>query len=503
MSDVARKIMALSILIIGTGLLWGGRSSYTDVEAAKKEMEITIADARERAASSDPRLKGAYSFERGGWVYVHLEGEPSAIGFQHGYLLAKEIEDAFPAVSTDMMHSTKRDWPFFREVAREKLWPKLDPEYQQELQGIAEGLNARTGSSLDVYDIVALNSSEEVPDYYVPWLDNQEMKPNAPKLKSPGNCSAFVATGSWTKDSQIVIAHNNWTSYMYGERWRIIFDIQPTHGYRILMDGFPGVIVSDDDFGINSDGLMVTETTITQFEGWDPNGKPEFMRARKALQYAGSIDDYTRIMLDGNNGGYANDWLLGDRKTGEIAQFELGLRAYKLWRTKDGVFAGSNWARDPKVLKADTPQFDPNNLETSPNARRVRWEQLLNENKGKIDVSLAQQMLSDHVDSFEKKTDANERTLCGHVDNSARGISIWNWGAFYPGGAVQGKAADSTMAKEMRFTAHMGHPCGEDFLAKPFLDSHPEYAWQEPYLRDLKAGPWTIFRSGEIPTTVN
>jgi len=26
-------------------------------------------------------------------------------------------------------------------------------------------------------------------------------------------------------------------------------------GYRILMDGFPGVIASDDDFGINSDGF--------------------------------------------------------------------------------------------------------------------------------------------------------------------------------------------------------------------------------------------------------
>ena len=98
---------------------------------------------------------------------------PSTIGFQHGYLLANEIEDAFPAVSADMMHSTNCDWPFFREVAREKLWPKLDPEYQQELEGIAEGLNARTGSQFDVYDIVALNSFEEVPDYYVPWLDKQ------------------------------------------------------------------------------------------------------------------------------------------------------------------------------------------------------------------------------------------------------------------------------------------------------------------------------------------
>jgi len=36
-----------------------------------------------------------------------------------------------------------------------------------------------------------------------------------------------------------------------------------------------------------------------------------------------SIDEYTKIMLDGNNGGYANDWLIGDRKTNEVAQLEL------------------------------------------------------------------------------------------------------------------------------------------------------------------------------------
>jgi Phospholipase B len=497
MSDSVRKGLAILILVAGAAFLWFGSGSHNDAEAAKAEMDSALANARERSIANDPRLKDAYRYERGGWVYVHIEGDPETIGFQHGYLLGPEIIDAFPAVSAGMTRSTKRDWPFFRDVAREQLWPKLDPEYQQELQGIAEGLNARTGSQLDVYDIVALNSFEEVPDYYVPWLNKQENAKHPPNLKSPGNCSAFVATGSWTKDGRIVIAHNNWTSYMNGERWRIIFDIQPTKGYRILMDGFPGVIASDDDFGINSNGLMVTETTITQFEGWNPDGKPEFMRARKALQYAGSIDDYTRIMLDGNNGGYANDWLLGDQKTGEIAQLELGLKAYKLWRTKDGVFAGSNWARDPKVIKLDTPEFKPADMATSPNARRARWDQLLNENKGKIDVGLAQQMLADHVDSFEKKTDVNERTLCGHLDVSQRGVGIWAWDPYYPGGAVQGKATDSSMTKQMRIVARVGHPCGEDFLAKPFLAAHPEYSWQEPYLRDMKAGPWTTFTAGE------
>src|SRR5260370_21149372 len=126
-------------------------------------------------------------------------------------------------------------------------------------------------------------------------------------------------------------------------------------------------------------------------------------------------------MLDGNNGGYANDWLLGDRKTGEIAQLELGLRAHKLWRTKDGVLAVSNWARDPKVLKEDAPQFDPANKESSPNARRARGEELLKENKGKIDDALPENLLGDHYDTAQKKEETNERTLSGHVDGSPRG----------------------------------------------------------------------------------
>src|SRR5579871_4121292 len=453
----------------------------------------------ENASRPDPRLAKAYRFQRGGWTYVHLEGTPAEIGFQHGYLLAPEIADAFEAIKLFDTRQTQRDWEFYRTTARQMLWPHIDAEYQQELQGIADGVKAH-GVDLDVYDIVALNAFEEVPDYYVPWLTKQQKTAKNPKLAAPGNCSAFIATGSMTKDHQIVIAHNNWTSYLAGERWVVVFDIQPEHGNRILMDGFPGVITSDDDFGVNSAGIMVTETTITQFEGWDPNGKPEFMRSRKAMQYANSIDDYVRIIKEGNNGGYANDWLVGDRKTGEIAYLELGLKNTPLWRTKDGYFVSANFARDPKVIKEETT-FDPNDASSSPNARHVRWEELMKQSKGKIDVSTAEQFLSDHVDSFEKasseKPQPNERSLCGHVEVSPRGIKEWNWNAYNPGGAVQGKATDSTMAEKMSFVARAGHPCGEDFLAQDFLDRHPEYSWQKALLRDMKAGPWTTFTAGE------
>jgi hypothetical protein len=452
-------------------------------------------------AASDPRLQKAYRFQQGGWTYVHLEGSPSDIGFQHGYLLAPEIADALEAIKLFDTHETQRSWEFFRKTAREMLWPHIDAEYQQELQGIADGVKAR-GVDLDVYDIVALNAFEEVPDYYVPWLNKRENQARSPKLVAPGNCSAFIATGAYTKDHQIVIAHNNWTSYLAGERWVVIFDIAPQNGQRILMDGFPGVITSDDDFGVNAAGIMITETTITQFEGWDPNGKPEFMRSRKALQYARSIDDYVRIIKEGNNGGYANDWLIGDRKTGEIAYLELGLKNTPLWRTKDGYFVSSNFPRDPKLIREETSGFDPNDASSSMNARHARADELVQHAKGTIDVEMAEQFLADHFDSFERaasteKAQPGERSLCGHVDASPRGVKEWGWDAYNPGGAVQGKATDSKLAANMSFVARAGHPCGADFVAADFLEHHPEYSWQKPLLRDMMVGPWTTFQAGQ------
>ncbi len=299
-----------------------------------------------RDTDNSPLTK-AYRFDKGGWIYVHLEGTPHDVGYQHGYLLAPEIKDAFAAAKLEMTHDTDRDWNFFRKAAHDMLWPKIDPEYQAELQGIVDGLAAHQ-VTLDIDDVVAFNAFSELPDYYVPWLNAQQRTPGAPAIKPAERCSAFVATGSWTKDHQVVMAHNNWTTYIEGSRWRIMFDIAPEHGNHLIMDGFPGVIVSDDDFTINSAGIMVSETTISDFKGWDPNGKPEFVRARKAMQYANSIDDFVKIMSDGNNGGYANDWLLADRKTGEIARFELGLKHVNVWRTMDGYFVGSNCQAIPR-----------------------------------------------------------------------------------------------------------------------------------------------------------
>ena len=443
------------------------------------------------AQSNDPRLKNSSREEKNGWIYVHLEGTPDQIGFQHGYLLAPEIDDCIKMFAYYFEKgSTQKDWNFFRDAAERIFWPKLDKEYQEEIQGIAEGLSAR-GYKYDKYDITALNANIEIASYYVPWLANK-MKEGSMNNRAPGKCSAFIATGSYTQDGKIVIAHNNWSDYIVGERWNVIADIVPTHGYHILMDCMPGLIHSGDDFAINSAGILYTETTITQFKGFDENGTPEFMRARKAAQYASSIDDYIKIMTTDNNGGYANDWLVGDIKTNEIARLELGLKNHRVWRTFDGMYVGSNYPCDPK-LTAEETTFDPNDMMNSANSRMCRWAQLTLEEKGKINAELAMKMEADHYDPIKQRVIMDGGVLCGHVDKDPRGAPEWSAPPFYPTGAVQGKVTTSALAKEMKFWARMGHPCGEDFLAAPFFEKHPEYKWQAKYLHDMKGHPWTLF----------
>jgi hypothetical protein len=446
----------------------------------------------------DHRLEGAYKFDQGGWTYVHLAGTPEQIGFQHGYLLARQIEDNQNVLAVENLNQVQKPWSYFREAGRTVLWPHIEPEYQAELKGIAEGLHAQ-GSKLDLWDVVAINGNLELRDYYLPVMQAKAHKPVPPQATAPGKCSAFIATGSATKDGKIVIAHSNWSSYAEGERWNYIFDVVPASGQHFLMDGSAGIITSQDDFGVNASGLMITETTLPQINVFDVHGIPEFERSRKAMQYATSIDEYAAIMRKGNNGGYANSWLVGDRKTNEIAYLELGLHATPLNRKKDGYFVSSNFAANPELIKLDTSGFDPTNLSSSMNARHLTAEAFMKKHYGQLDTALAEAYLSDHYDSFDKKVEPGKRSLCGHEELSAEGEPVWDNPPYASSGAVTGKVMDANMAANMSFIGRAGHPCGEDFLAAPFFAAHPQFAWQKPILHDMKAGPWTAFHAGEQP----
>jgi hypothetical protein len=160
------------------------------------------------------------------------------MGYQHGYLLAQEILDAHLELKNELGQ---------RRKARVGVFPGRREEHA--VAAHRAGVSRRTaghcrwrdahGVKLDLWDIVATNASLEW-GYYTKWLEKQQGRDV--KAAPAEHCSAFVATGSYTKDGRPVIAHNNWSSYMSGVRWNIIFDIAPQSGNHFIMDGMPGLI---------------------------------------------------------------------------------------------------------------------------------------------------------------------------------------------------------------------------------------------------------------------
>jgi len=49
------------------------------------------------------------------------------------------------------------------------------------------------------------------------------------------HCSAFIATGSATRDGRVIMAHNSWDAFEQGRFFNLILDLEPVEGRRILM----------------------------------------------------------------------------------------------------------------------------------------------------------------------------------------------------------------------------------------------------------------------------
>jgi len=435
-------------------------------------------------------LGRANRHEKHGWVYLHIEGQPRERGFQHGYLLAKEIRESLQTTKAVWEYESGMDWPWLVEKAKTILAPKVDGENLAEIDGVVEGLRI-AGVSSSRQELIAFNGIIELSAYWWP-KEKEKLKKDSPS-PSRQSCSAFIATGSMTTDSGIVLGHNTMGGYA-DAFFNVILDIQPAKGHRILMQAAPGWIHSGTDFFIADSGLVGAETTIGDFKGFDEKEIPEFVRMRRATQGASSIDEWCAIMKKGNNGGYANAWLLGDINTKEIARLELGLKHVRFEKKKDGYFIGSNVAEDVKILRLETSE-EETDIRRSSVARRVRWKQLMGENAGKINLDRARAFEADHFDSYLQKDFPGSRSLCAHddLDSQTPGSGV----PFAPKGTIDAKVVDAKMAKGMSFAARWGSACGVAFDAHKFLTSHPQFDWMHDILKSRPSRPWTVFRAGE------
>jgi hypothetical protein len=462
-------------------------------------LAIGVSSVATQATTHKETIKAAeyekgYRFDKNGWIYVHIEGEPYERGFQHGYLVASELDEILESLKYLTYWNTGKKWDFFVDAGEALFLPRIDEEFLEEMKGIAKGAQS-AGVNITWQEVLAWNGYFELTGYW--WPNEKAGKLANGDQTDKDRCSAFIATGSATKDGRIVMAHNSWDAFEQGQFFNLILDIQSAEGHRIFMQSVPGYIHSMADFFVTEAGIMGTETTIGGFGDYDPNEVPEFFRVRKAMQYANDLDEFVKMMEKKNNGGYANSWLLADANTGEIMRLELGLNYQNVERKTDGYFVGFNAPVDPRIRNLECSNTGYADIRMPTGARRVRLTQLMEEHYGEIDVEVAKEVLADHYDVYLQKEDNPcSRTVEGHYELDR----FEYWGArlpYQPAGAVDGKVMDSDMAKGLSFWARWGSSSGMAFDAEAFLAEHTQYSHLDGYLKDRPSQPWTLFKVNE------
>jgi hypothetical protein len=431
------------------------------------------------------RFGPAYRYPQAGWIVLHVEGDPYERGYQHGRLLAPEIADYVSALATKRSHAApEAAWQQVRTLVGALFLRRYDPEYLEEIKGIADGAAAGgarfKGRALDLVDLVAVNSEIEV-DFLDSALEAtptglegrtfREPQEGPKPAPHPEHCSAFAATGPATADGQIVFGHITMFSLFMVHHFNVWLDIKPSRGHRVLMQTYPGGIQSGMDYYMNDAGLLVAETTIDQTK-FNPDGQALASRIRKVLQYADGIDDAVKILTTSNNGMYTNEWLFGDTRTGEVAMFELGTDKHRLWRSSRdewlggtrGFYWGCNNTKDLAVRLETVPSMEgkPANVVFHPTDRDRTWLRLFAEAKATIDAG------------FGFRSFMTPPLCAAH--------------------SCDAKFTTTAMARELKTWARFGPPQG------PTWEPTARERESNPGIRPLVANDWTILSAEPPPS---
>jgi hypothetical protein len=149
------------------------------------------------------------------------------------------------------------------------------------------------------------------------------------RFRDESHCSALVKV----VDDDIYFSHVTWSSYGFMYRQYKIYEFQTT----VSMSGYPGQIVSGDDWYILSSKMAVQETTNGYFIDQlainyvKPNTVSEFLRVMTANFVAQSGAEWVSLFAYNNSGTYCNQYMILDYKLYQSGDKGSALKKDLLW----------------------------------------------------------------------------------------------------------------------------------------------------------------------------
>ncbi|OPX55622.1 Acyl-coenzyme A:6-aminopenicillanic acid acyl-transferase [Oceanospirillum multiglobuliferum] len=376
---------------------------------------------------------------------IKLSGNSYEIGFQHGYLLADNIrlmiEQTLPAAAAVIAKTLHSDF----DTAFEKMQraaklarPYLPEELVAEMRGIADGANA-AGYSTNFETIQLWNTMYDQwciyahPHYWD--IDNPERKGQYPNGKAGthvlagAGCSSFSA---WDEsaggDGKLIFCKNEDNLNLPAQlENRYLFVVNPDIGNAHLYLCFPGMIGMDG--GFNDKGItMMTQYSASIHETMEGCGIGVFTRL--LLTHANNLDEAKQVFFDHPRcTGIAYHCADAINKKACVVETSAKMVTVRdpmpnfsrLWQANDSIcypgyqaYYGYNMVADQQLVYelADVSSIQsyldsmkaPYNMVVPAPCRFERYDQLLQNYYGEIDVNAAISIVSDRFDPYTKMT---------------------------------------------------------------------------------------------------
>ena len=377
--------------------------------------------------------------EKQGLKVLHVRGNPYEIGYQHGMLLGKHIQEAcYMKIMGVSLSAGGGDFDkgFAKMVQTKNLIePYIPPQYKEEIRGISDGAKS-AGYPIDYEDLLIYNTYTDAYAAHACSVcvpPDTDLTKSSPSKQFPG-CDSFSAWGKATADGKLISGGNlDWLvvttpSGLNSLICPTVMVAEPDSGYAFIAPIWPGIIMM---FG----GLNEAHVTVQQQTSGSTHatlaGLGEHFQERLVLQYAGSIDDaltlFTYQPLTRGMNYHVVDAKANKAATIEVNAHEIAIRygpgddtlntsnhynCYPGWQG----YSGRN------MIEGQAPAYGFEDISTIEKwqeslhkavpwtaYRFDRYRELINQNYGRITIGKAIEFVSDHYDMVnDRKLDWNE-----------------------------------------------------------------------------------------------
>ena len=328
----------------------------------------------------------------GGQVPVlNLGDDPGERGLVHGREMASQIRENVETYLRRLEVGGVTPQTAFEEARKwSALIERYNPEYAEEMQGIARG------AGLPLEQIALLNARYEI----VYSVFSREAKQVARSGGEVEGCTSFAILPEGTKSGHLLMGQNwDWLARLKGRT--LVLRVKRSRKPSFVCFTEAGIV--GGKMGVNEAGIgLVVNGLVSHDDGKYPYEKPFHVRCREVLD-AGTLDKAILPIVQSNRVCSAN-FMIGHAE-GEVIDIEASPDHLSYLYPRDGLLTHANHFLGAERTKSEFERIAPHSL-----YRGNRLERLLRKKLGELDVSSIREALSDHF--------SYPNSICSHADPS-------------------------------------------------------------------------------------